>query len=187
MSDEPEKKKRPRIQPTLPQQINDPLEYKENMCSKNARPIQLVSYKINSDIWADKHYNIRVQHGDENGVREGIEAEIVVPLIQETFIHVISYALKYGKIMNFPPFSPPRSTRIVLQDLVNAEENFLNVAVEYHFLEVDVYEITIWTAMKEANFKKREGQYIIQLHHDRTILCQYLQGKDKELMCLNRK
>nr|WP_298657940.1 hypothetical protein [uncultured Flavobacterium sp.] len=174
--------------PRIPKEnIIDPHQYTENCCSKNARRIVVKPALFNSDVWADKHYNIRVQHGDDNGARDGIEIDVVLELIDNTFNHVINYSLKYGKIVNFPPFAPPKSTRIVLQDLVDAVEDFLNVAVEYHFLDVDTYEITVWTAMTNKAFRIREGQYIIQLHHDKTILHQMVKGTYQQLHSFDRK
>jgi hypothetical protein len=178
---------RPRIKPILNDIIVDHEAYSENCCSKNARQIILSPHKFNSDIWADKHYNIRVQQGDDNGIREGIEIEVVLELIKNTFNHVINYALKYGKIVNFPPFAPPQSTRIVLQNFVDNEEDFLNVALEYHFLDVDTYEITVLTAMKHKGFHIRQGQYVIQLYHDKTILMQFVKGTFNNLHSFERK
>ena len=178
---------RPRINNSKRDVIIDVEAYSENCCSKNARQIVLHSHKFNSDIWADKHYNIRVNQGDDNGFREGIETDVVLQLINDTFSHVINYSLKFGKIINFPPFAPPQSTRIVLQNHVDNEDDFLNVAVEYHFLDVDTYEITVWTAMKEKGFHIREGQFIVQLHHDRTILFKFVKGSFFQLHSFDRK
>lgn len=179
--------KRPRINITGKEIIIDKEAYLENSCSKNAKQIILNTHQFRSDIWTDKHYNIRVHQGDHNGIREGIALDIVLELINNTFNHVINYSLKYGKIVNFPPFAPPNSTRIVLQNHISDDEHFLNVAVEYHFLDVDTYEITIWTAMKEKHFNIREGQFIIQLHHDKTMLYQFVQKKLKPLISFERK
>lgn len=179
--------KRPRINSLKGDIIFDAEAYLENCCSKNARQIVLNSHQFNSDVWADKHYNIRVHQGDDNGVREGIETDVVLQLIIDTFNHVINYSLKYGKIVNFPPFAPPQSTRIVLQNYVDNEDDVLNVAVEYHFLDVDTYEITVWTAMKEKGFHIREGQFIVQLHHDKTILLKFIKGNYTNLHSFDRK
>lgn len=174
---------RPRIKPL----IVDYEAYSENCCSKNARQIILSSHKFNSDIWADKHYNIRVQQGDDNGIREGIEIETILELIKNTFNHVINYSLKYGKIVNYPPFAPPQSTRIILQNHIDNQEDFLNVVLEYHFLDVDTYEITVLTAMKHKGFLIREGQFVIQLHHDKTILLQFIKKTFNNLHTFDRK
>jgi hypothetical protein len=178
---------RPRIKSIITDSIVNLEAYSENCCSKNARQVLLSPHKFNSDVWADKHYTIRVQQGDDNGVREGIELEAILELIRDTFNHVINYSLKYGKIVNFPPFAPPQSTRIVIQNHVDNEEHFLNVALEYHFLDVDTYEVTVWTAMKHKGFHIREGQYIIQLHHDKTILLQFVKRVLKKLHTFDRK
>lgn len=152
-------------------------KYSSNKCSKNAKRLFNNTHGFKSDVWTDQHYMIRLHVGDENGVREGIEIEDVKNLINDTFSHVINYALKYGSLINFPPFIATKSVRIVLQNRMDVIDEILNVAIEYHFVDVNTYEITIWTAMKTRDFSIRDGQYVIQLHHDKTILCRNVNRK----------
>lgn len=60
-------------------------------------------------------------------------------------------------------------------------DDILNVAIEYHFVDVNTFEITIWTAMNTRDFFIRDGQFVVQLHHDKTILCKNIQKKLKYL------
>ena len=168
--------------------VIDPEAYRFNSCSKNAKPEKIFGHKIYTDVWTEKHYNIRLFQGEDDGQkRDGIDLDLVLNLISETFPHVLVYALKVGKIVNFPPFVANQSTRIVLQNLVDAGHHFLNVAVEYHYLDMDTYEVTVWTAMNEKNFNIREGQYVVQLHHDRTILHQKIKGSFVQVFDVLRK
>lgn len=159
--------------------------YKSNICSKNATIICHVNHTINSSVWSDKHYIKRLEDGDENGIREGIEIYDVRLLVEETFNHIVCYGLKYDKIVNFPPFVFNKSSRIVLKRFLDGGE-VLNVAVEYHFFDVNTYEITIWTAMKVNDFFIRDGQYVVELHHDKTKLLRSVSKKLNLVMELDR-
>ncbi|MFH6972934.1 hypothetical protein [Flavobacterium petrolei] len=162
--------KRPRIVIDRGNQIVDVETYSTNKCSKNAKRLYDSTHGFKSDVWTDQHYMIRLHIGDENGMREGIDIEDVKSLINDTFNHVVNYALKYGTIINFPPFIQNKSVRIVLQNRMDVVDDILNVAIEYHFVDVHTYEITIWTAMNTRDFFIRDGQYVVQLHHDKTSL-----------------
>lgn len=59
--------------------------FKSNICSKNATIICHVNHIINSSVWSDEHYIKRLEDGDENGIREGIEISDVRVLVEETF------------------------------------------------------------------------------------------------------
>jgi hypothetical protein len=159
--------------------------FKSNICSKNARLVCEVNHIINSSVWSDRHYINRLEDGDENGTREGIDIADVKQLVEETFNHVICYSLKYGSIVNFPPFVLNKSTRIVLKQILDGGE-VLNVAVEYHFFDVNTYEITVWTAMKVDQFFIRDGQYVVELHHDKTKLMRNVNKKITLIMELDR-
>jgi hypothetical protein len=167
-----EQGKRPRILKTdKGKVIIDSEAYIDNLCSLNAKNIGEFNNIFVSKIWKDKHYTKRMHHGEDDGTpREGIDEHLVFQLIEDTFVHVLHYGLKYGSIVNYPPFNPKTSIRIVLQDRSTDEDDFLNVAVEYHFKDTKTFEVTIWTAMKISNFYIRDSQYVIELFPDKTIL-----------------
>lgn len=49
----------------------------QNKCSEYARRILTILENVEIEIYFDKHYFIRMQHGDENGKRSGIDFESV--------------------------------------------------------------------------------------------------------------
>ena len=167
-----EQGKRPRIaKPDRGEVIVDIEAYIDNICSLNAKEVGKFNNAFVSTVWKDQHYTKRKDHGEDDGTpREGIDEHLVCQLIEDTFVHSLHYGLKYGSIVNYPPFNPRTSMRIVLQDRTTGEDDFLNVAVEYHFKDINTFEVTIWTAMKVSNFYIRDSQYVIELFPDKTVL-----------------
>jgi hypothetical protein len=147
--------------------------YSKNKCSHNATKVADLKHEYLSDLWADQHYHIRLTEGDENGLRDGIEFEHVKRLIEGTFHHFISYAIRYGDMINFSQ-NGNNNKRVVLKN-IDDEEEHLSVAIEYHFINVNSFEITIFTAMKVKDFFIREGQYVIEMHHNKTKLYRLIQ------------
>ncbi|MFV8324794.1 hypothetical protein [Flavobacterium sp. ZS1P14] len=123
---------------------------------------------------------IRLHIGDENGMREGIDIEDVKNLINDTFNHVVNYA-HMETIINFPPFIQNKSVRIVLQNRMDVVDDILNVAIDYHFVDVNTYEITIWTATNTRDFFIRDGQCVVQLHHNKTSLFKNIKKTSNQL------
>lgn len=176
--EEPKREKRNRILKSVGVEVKDPEAYGDNICSINAKYITHFDLRFITKLFKDKHYNIRKDFGEDDGTpREGIEEEGVCNLIERTLLHVLHYSMRYGSILNYPPFHPRTSTRIVLQDKTTGEDDFLNVAVEYHYENLNSFEVTIWTAMVERNFRYRDPQYIVELHNDKTILKQKEGGR----------
>lgn len=86
---------RPRIKyDNLSVAVIDELEFTKNKCSENARKHSNLFESIEFEIWFDKHYHNREQHGDEDGKRHGIENELVINLINKSAMHLIFYSLK---------------------------------------------------------------------------------------------
>ncbi|PWN59558.1 hypothetical protein [Chryseobacterium oncorhynchi] len=139
-------------------------EFKPNTASKNAKLI----HKFNDfefEIWIDKHYEDRLNYGDESGIREGIEQEKIQALIIESIKYIFHFYLsnRISNFINFPNKVNPRSKtnhRIVIKDYRNSEVP-LNFVIEIHFLEYGKYEITTITAMKTTDFFLTDGQYCI--------------------------
>lgn len=151
------KQKRPRINNKII--VFDNEAFTENAGSKNAKKIANISYNIVTEIWIDKHYSIREQHGDDFGQREGISKDVVEALVKKSFLHLKYYNLKHSifRFVNFPP-SGVRNIRIVLKDKIENQE-ILNVVVEYHFIDLNLYEVTVFTAMCKDDFYLSDGQF----------------------------
>lgn len=173
------KHKRPRINNKII--ISDNEAYTENAGSKNAKKIAVVNYSIETEIWVDKHYSIREQHGDDFGKREGITRDAVEVLVKKSFLHLKYYNLKHSnfKFVNFPP-SKVRNIRIVLKDKIENQE-FLNVVVEYHFIDLNLYEVTIFTAMCKDDFHLSDGQFGIVFDKNYSELV-FMQNKRLKLI-----
>lgn len=78
-------------------------EFQNNTASKNAKLIH--TYKdIEIEIWIDKHYENRVNFGDEIGKREGIEQSIVQSLIIDSVKYIFHFYLnnRISNFINFP-------------------------------------------------------------------------------------
>lgn len=176
--DKPKREKRKRIIKNQDLEILDSEAYGDNICSLNAKFITNYHLTFKTNLFKDKHYNVRKDFGEDDGTpRHGIDEECVCRLIEKTLLHVLHYSMRYGFIINYPPFNPRTSSRIVLQDKITDEKDFLNVAVEYHFENLNSFEVTIWTAMAIENFRYRDPQYIVELHVDKTVLKQKERGK----------
>ena len=173
------KNKRPRINNKIT--IVDLEAYTENAVSKNARKLIDINYNIVTEIWIDKHYSIREQHGDDFGKREGISREVVEILVKKSFLHLKYYNLKRPnfKFVNFPP-SGIRNIRIVLKDEFKNKET-LNVVVEYHFIDLSLYEVTVFTAMCKNDFYLSDGQYGIVFEDNLSKLV-LMQNKNEKII-----
>jgi len=171
-----EKPKRKRIINPASQPIQDPEAYIQNSCSDNAKHIKTFSEHIETEFWIDKHYSDRQLFGDENGKRDGIELEYIENLIAKSFKHLVYYALKHKRFIfvNYPPKAIV-PVRIVLKEEF-AKQEILNVVAEYHFVELNKYEVTIRTAMRKENFIASDGQFTVLLNDDESVL-QLTQGK----------
>lgn len=172
-------KKRKRITKTNKTESNEKLEgikvFEENCASPNAKFIY--KYKdFEIEIWIDKHYEKRLLHGDENGVRLGIEEDIIKNLIIESVKYIFHFYIRHRiSYINFFNRDKPTKNRIVLKDYRNEEEP-LNVVVEIHFLDYSKYEITTITAMKCTDFHISDGQYNITISND-SVKLNRLQNK----------
>ncbi|MBP6432002.1 MAG: hypothetical protein KA319_09555 [Ferruginibacter sp.] len=147
------------------------MEFKENKCSVKARKVFVEHHNISLDIWYDKHYLDRYQHGDENGKRDGIDPSIIGKLIRKSihYLIVFSAAIKNFNFLN--PTKTQNPIRIVLRDS-NVPE-ILNVAIEAHIISPTNYEITVKTAMLIENFKMATGQYMIDSQGDAISLLKF--------------
>ena len=170
--------KRPRIKKDIHQEIVDDQAYIENACSKNAKKIKHISDNIITEFWIDKHYSIRNQHGDDFGSREGIDLETVEDVINKSFKILKFFNFKNEKFtfVNFPP-KKIRPLRIVLKQVFEKDE-ILNIIVEYNFIELNLYEVTVVTALRKENFTLSDGQYGIVFNFDSVELMFNVRGKE---------
>jgi len=138
--------------------------FTQNSASKNAKLIH--KYKdVEIEIWIDKHYENRVDFGDENGKREGIEQSVVQSLVIDSVKYIFHFYLnsRISNFINFPDKKNPiRNNRIIIKDFRDAEVP-LNIAIEIHFLTYGKYEITVITAMKTVDMKIHDSQYCVSL------------------------
>ena len=72
--------------------ISDKLEFIKNKCSNNVRKVLEFSEKIQIELCFDKHYYDRLQHGDDNGVREGIDMASVEKLVLKAMKYLLLYS-----------------------------------------------------------------------------------------------
>lgn len=163
--------------------IEDELEFKANKCSGNAKRIIIQEENIQIDLWFDKHYHDRYQHGDENGKRVGIDSHIVKELVLRSFKHLILYSslIKGFTFLNHPAIAT-NSARVVLQEFI--DEAMLNVVIEVHFVDIYTYEVTVKTAMSTDHFRISDGQYAIELDGDSSILKKCERGTLKEIISI---
>src|SRR5450631_1180168 len=113
--------KRPRIGVTSKGQIveSDPVAFVKNKCSNNAKKIDLSHENIQIELWFDKHYHDRHQHGDENGKRDGIDPSTVVSLVKKSLPYLLLYGslVRGFKFVNHPS-SDERGVKIILQQIL---------------------------------------------------------------------
>lgn len=146
---------------------DDPLAFTKNRCSDNARMVLTKAEGIEFDIWFDKHYYHRERYGDDNGKREGISHDLVQQLIIDAAKHLLFYSIKV-KGFSFVNFELAiRKTRITITQNLK-EETKLNIVAEYHYLNLNRYEVTVITALRKDDFHFSDGEYQIEIHIDGT-------------------
>ncbi|RKR10032.1 hypothetical protein C8C83_1698 [Flavobacterium sp. 90] len=168
--------KRPRIKKEQHEIIIDEAAYVENACTKNAKKISNISENIITEFWIDKHYSIRDQHGDDFGKREGINIEMIEDVIRKSFkiLKFFNFKNEKFRFVNFPP-KKIRPLRLVLKQVFGIDET-LNIIVEYNFIELNLYEVTVVTALRKENFTLSDGQYGIVFDLDKIKLMFKVRG-----------
>lgn len=162
--------------------IVDELEFVANKSSPNARKIAEKIINTNIDFWIDKHYHIRMQHGDEEGKREGIEQDRVLEIVKESLKHLMVYSatVKNFTFLNYNTPKGSRNVRVVCQKYF--DENKTNVVIEGHLIGLNVFEITILTAIQKNEYQPSDGQYTLELlGSGNSILFHYNRGSLNEV------
>ena len=155
--------------------VEDKDVYSENAASHNAKKINIHSEQIDVEIWIDKHYYNRTLFGSDDGSkREGIDYKSIEPLIVKSFKHLFYYSLKHSKFLfiNHPP-QKSRNIRVLLKDYLDVDE-FLNVVLEFHFIDLHTIEVTIITALICDHFNLSDRQYGIEFEGNHSTLVQLI-------------
>lgn len=143
--------------------VYDDESYTSNACSDNAKFKNTFNENLEIEFWIDKHYSYREME------REGIGIEVVEALVKKSFIHILYYSSKHNFIfVNHPP-KKQRGIRFVIQHIFPKKEK-LNIVVEYHFLKLNLLEITVITALCKDDYYLFDGQYAIEFHEDESVL-----------------
>ena len=169
--------RRPRISKLIENKIIDKDAFVENCSTKRARLTSELVEDLKTEVWIDKHY---YDHTLEKE-RIGIEIEFVEPLVIKSLRHLLYYSLKY-KDFSFVNYPPPKSRniRVVLKQIFNDKEP-LNVAVEYHFLKLNSYEVTVKTALSIEHFDLGDGQYLLEFNENQSTLYAFRKRKLNEI------
>lgn len=173
--------KRPRIKRDMGELVGrDELSFEKNVGTERARLAVTINYRLSFELWHHKHYWDRVQIGDDNGRREGIEPEAVRSLVSSSLSHLIYYACRV-KTFSFLNVNSLSLVMIVLRDCYS-QEKILNVPINVHFSAPDRFEITVMTAMRADDFYLRAGQYLLDFDSETSsTLKRFDQGKFVEL------
>jgi hypothetical protein len=146
-------------------------DYRENCSSANAKQIGSHSQNITVHFWIDKHYSNRDHFGEDDGtIRDGIGLEYVEHLVQKALSHLIYYSLKHKgfQFVNHPP-PKNRALRVVLKERFSNNLT-LNIIAEYHFVDTNIYEVTVVTAMRKEDFNISVGQYELLFDNNFSVL-----------------
>ena len=170
MENEKERAKRPRLGQIIKDELMfDGVAFMQNKSSQNARKSHTIENKLHFDMWMDKHYQIRYQHGDEFGKREGIDPDRVLALVEKSLKHLIIYST-HVRGFSFTKIDgsaiDPQKT--VLQEEIDGM--VLNVVIKAHLIDIHTFEITIITAMCVDDFRIFDGQYVIDIHGNTSTL-----------------
>jgi len=109
-------RKRIVFNPTFSPPVFDNLAFIKNKCFNNVRKILNFSEYIKIELCFDKHYYNRLQHGDDNGIREGIDSKSVEELVLKSMKYLLFFS-SYVSGFNFTNHKPQnfRAIRVVLK------------------------------------------------------------------------
>ena len=156
--------------------IVDPDAFIRNKVTERARRVKSVHEPMLCEIWHDKHYCDRYQHGDDNGKREGIDPEAVHELLQDAIPYLMLCSATHAgfRFLNHDG-SPDETVKTVLQRPTAA--GMLNVVIWSHMIDPTFFEITIKTAMVVENFRMDFGQYAVEISDNDVILKKMLERR----------
>lgn len=155
--------------------IDDDLDFRENISSRNARHDDSFEEKITVEVWFDKHYVERYQYGDDNGLRKGIDPEFIRVLVKQSAkpLFLFSMLVKGFRFVNHVCFTD--LTRVVIRKKI--DDSWLNVVLQSSFKNESCLEVTVITAMVVNDFRLAAGQYLIDLQEGSACLNKFDNGK----------
>ena len=161
--------KRPRIAKELIGSIEvKDIVYCQNKSLVYAKKVLDRSHHIEIEIWCAEHYYNRLQFGDKNGKREGIDEETIKALVADSIQHLFYYSFKL-KTFTFINFDEKtRKIRTILQEYKN--DGILNIVTEFHYVEKSKYEVTVITAMQADHFSVGMGQFTLEIMGNSSVL-----------------
>ncbi|MFA9187800.1 hypothetical protein AAGV33_06965 [Flavobacterium sp. FBOR7N2.3] len=162
---------RPRIAKNEEKEIIDPLSYSANSSTDFAKKFHECSHDLSIELWLDKHCSLRQTE------RLGIDIDSLQKLALQAIKHIFYYQLRDVKfnIIQYPEFRG-KDKRITIRQRTNNDE-ILNLVIECHFVDITLYEITLVTAMVEDNFRIFDGQYVLDIDGDSSILSRKIANK----------
>ena len=153
------------VEATVGEKVLDAEAFVQNRCSDYTKWILTSLEHISIEIYFDKHYFVRLQYGDADGKRIGIDFEDVKKLVIEASRHLFLHASKV-RTFSFVNFEAvDRRNRIVLTKMFE-DELKLNIVVEYHFLDMNRYEVTLITAIRNEDFYFSDGSFQLGIQVD---------------------
>ena len=163
--------------------LHDPLSFMANKASIQARKAAEHQELVLIEIWFDKHYYNRYQHGDESGKRNGIDPDLVKEIIIQSISWLISCSgrYKFFRFLNTDKENDPYH-RIVLQK--NTKEGLLNIVTEFHWITLRRYEVTVKTAMVTDEFRLSDGQFALRLDDTGCVVLKMENNKPREMVQL---
>jgi hypothetical protein len=169
---------RPRIQKKVVENnlIEDKLEFKKNFSTQRARKIKTFQEELKVELWFDQHYIVtRHQHGEDSGEkRDGISPEEVEPLLKKSIVHLVCYGANV-KGFNFLNHENKPPVRIVVKERSIGET--LNVVSEVHLVDLNLYEMTVKTAMRKDDFRIENGRFAIEFIGNNQSVLKKQEGK----------
>ncbi len=149
--------------------IVDPQAFVQNKVTQRARKVKSVNEPMLYEIWHDKHYCDRYQHGDENGRRDGIDPDTVHGLLQDAIPYLMLFSASHAgfRFLNHDG-NLDETVKTVLQKPTPA--GMLNVVIWSHMIDPTFFEITIKTAMVVEDFRMDFGQYAVEINDKEVIL-----------------
>lgn len=176
---EEKRRKRFRIARERLPALEDRLAYYGNSSSHKARYDVAFDETMSVEMWFDKHYLDRHQHGDENGARDGIDPDYIRQLVREAIkpLFIFASQTKGFCFVNGPPFR--ETIRAIIRKSFNGSK--LNVVLQCCFKNPGCLEVTVITAMVVDDFKLATGQYVVDLEESDIVLSKFENGKLNEI------
>lgn len=180
----PLRPKRPRVTTTVSKQagaleVNDNMAFMACLGSKNAREIRTVPQNISLELWFDKHYYDRNQHGSDDGTKRNIPPEAVEALVVRSLNHLLFYSSVVRNFIFLNHEDSPSIIRTIIKDSSGVSP--LSVTIQAHFKNFNKYQFTVITAIDD-NLRLSAGQYFIEFIADNhSVLYKFDNNKNTEV------